>query len=92
MFEQTVFIFGFIWMLTGICSLLLGPFVGFDRVKVQCQLREFYMAQELSVVRESLRVAIFWIAYLGFLLPATRPLIGMSIGLLLLVILAHLVF
>ena len=86
MIRQTVFIFGFIWIITGAASLLLGPFVGFNRIAVLRELKEFYAAKNVSIIKTSVRLLVYWIAYLGFLLPATRQFTGISIGLLLIVL------
>jgi hypothetical protein len=78
--SELFFIFGFIWILTGIGSFLLAPFVGFDRKRVKNEVLKFYMAQSESSIKKPFILALIFIAALGFLIPAIYPIVGVVFG------------
>jgi uncharacterized membrane protein len=83
MIRAYIYVFGFIWVVVSFCSLVLGPFSGFDRAKVRRELNEFHAADKPSLCAMIIRHVIFGLAYFGFLFPAIRPFIGICVGLLL---------
>ncbi len=86
MIKAILFISGFIWLITSVGSISIGPFVGFNRKRILHEMKEFYEENVPSVSLKILRRALFSFAYIGFLLPATRPLIGLVGGLFSLVL------
>jgi len=75
-----LFIIGFIWLLTAIGSVLLGPLIGFKRPLVKQELAAFWNANAGSRLLLILRRSALAVAYIGFLLPATQPVIGIVVG------------
>ena len=73
---------GMIWMVIGVGSLVLGPFVGFDRRLVKVELKELWMRSENSnLLRLTKRVLIIF-SYIGFFIPALYPIFGIIISLI----------
>lgn len=77
---------GLIWLLVVPVSFLLGPLVGFDRGRTIAELNAFRLEPAKNRISKFLRMAVFWVAYFGFLFPATKPLAGFAIALVFLCI------
>jgi hypothetical protein len=78
--HEFFFIMGFIRILTGISSILLGPFVGFDRSKIENEVLGFYKNQLGFSIKKILILVFLFFATLGFLIPAIYPVIGFIFG------------
>ena len=76
------FIFAFIWSLTSIGSIFLGPFVGLDRNKLKNDLKQYWRLESVSNYSKFIRRVALVFSWAGFLFPAIFPLPALLVALL----------
>lgn len=80
--KELFFILAFIWILTSVGSLVLGSFIGLNRVKLRRQLVDYWSATSPSGLTQFARQAALIFSWAGFLFPVIFPLPGFIAALL----------
>ncbi|MDR6539338.1 hypothetical protein [Variovorax soli] len=74
------FSFGFIWTLASVGSVVLGPFVGLNRLKIKEELKDFYHQTSTVYWKKIPTLFLFFISLIGLIFPIAHPLIGFVVG------------
>ena len=75
--KQFFFIIAFIWFLTSIGSLVIGPFVGIDRKRLKIELIDYWKRQSPSATALFARRVALAFSWVGFLFPVIFPIPGL---------------
>lgn len=82
MVSQTIFVISFIWIGVSVVFGLGGAWVGFDAKATSSGIKEYWARPSNGIFILLSRRIFISIAYLGLVLPATKPLFGFSISIL----------
>ena len=74
------FVMGFVWILTSVGTVVLGPCYGFDREKAKKEIMEFYQKMPNSLFKRIPILLLLFVALLGFFLPAIYPILGVFVA------------
>lgn len=77
MFKGLCFLIFYIWFFVALCSIFFGPLVGLNRKNLRRELLEFFFNKNSIFIYEIARMVTFGFAYVGFLLPVSRPIFGL---------------
>ena len=75
--KELFFTLAFIWVLSAVGSLFIGPFVGVDRQRLRRDLVEYWNVKSLSPLMQLARRGVLVFVWAGFLLPVVYPLPGL---------------
>lgn len=78
--SEFFFILAFIWIIASIGSVILGPFVGFDRRRIKIDIADFYRKIPKSVVKRLPLMVLLVFSYVGFFIPTLYPVFGFVFG------------
>lgn len=79
-----LFFAGFIWVVGGGVSIILGPFIGLHgeaRKRMRSDFMKFWAKNELLTLRGIVIRGLCLIAFVGFLFPILFPFVAIPFGL-----------
>jgi hypothetical protein len=76
--KELIFVLAFIWFLTSVGSLFLGPFIGLDRAKLKRELVDYWRATSSSTSTKLIRRLALIFSWAGFLFPVIFPMLGIA--------------
>lgn len=80
--NEFAFVFAFIWLISAVVSMVLGPLFGLNRKQLKLELIQFWRARSINLIRQSLRRFGIAFAYAGFLCPVIYPIPSLAFALL----------
>lgn len=78
--SEFFFTLAFIWIIASVGSVILGPFVGFDRRRIKIDIADFYRKIPKSAAKRLPLIVLLAFSYVGFLIPTLYPVLGFIFG------------